>query len=86
MQSKTHSLIETILNTFIGFIISLATAPLAYWICGVEITSSQNLGTAIIMTIISLIRGYTLRRFCNKHLHSLVDNITNSYESKQNTI
>lgn len=61
-QSKRMSLIETCLNTGAGFGISL----LAQWyflpLLGVTISFHQNFLFAIIMTVVSICRGFILRR------------------------
>ncbi len=77
MQSKTHSLIETLINTFVGFIISLITSPIVYLIWDIKVTINQNLGITLVMTIISLLRGYAVRRYCNSYLKSFSDYLFN---------
>ncbi|MBN9600862.1 MAG: hypothetical protein J0G28_14475 [Afipia sp.] len=61
-QSRRMSLLETCLNTGAGFGISL----LAQWfflpLLGVAISFHQNVMFAIIMTFVSIARGFLLRR------------------------
>lgn len=66
MQSKKHSFIEACVNTGIGFLTTLLFAPLIYWVCNVEITSAQMGLATFLFTIISIARGYVIRRFFNK--------------------
>lgn len=62
MQSKKASLIEAIVNTFIGFLITLVVSPIIYYIVGTKMSAYQ-LGLAnILFTIISVIRNYVIRR------------------------
>lgn len=61
-QSKFMSMLETVLSTAAGFSISL----LAQWYflpkLGVTISFEQNVFFAVIMTVVSLARGYVMRR------------------------
>jgi hypothetical protein len=61
-QSKLASWIESITSTAVGFGISLFAQWLFLPLLGVSITLSQNLTFAIIMTFISIGRGFVLRR------------------------
>lgn len=67
MQSRTHSIIEQILNVGSGFIISLLVwifiiSPL--W--GITVTMVDNLAITLVFTCVSIIRGYCWRRIFNK--------------------
>lgn len=66
MQSKKQSLVESITNTFVGFIISLTAIFLILPLFGVESTPIKNIGITLCFTIISILRGYLIRRFFNK--------------------
>lgn len=66
MQSKKQSLVESITNTFVGFIISLTAIFLILPLFGVESTPVKNIGITLCFTIISILRGYLIRRFFNK--------------------
>lgn len=67
-QKKHHSLLETCLGTAIGFIIAVLTQILVFPIFDLEPSFMDNVGIALIFTIVSIIRGYYVRRFFN-HLH-----------------
>lgn len=72
-QSKLESLIESILNTASGFIISMfvwkfAVAPAI----GLEASFLQSVGVTLVFTIVSIVRGYYWRRFFAKGLHKIV--------------
>lgn len=65
MQSKRGSMIESFVGTFIGIITSILTQAIVYPLYGFEVTFSQNIGITAIFTIVSLVRGYLVRRmFC----------------------
>jgi uncharacterized membrane protein len=72
-MTRKHAVIETIINTFIGFVISLLVAPINYWLFDVQVSTSQNIGLTLFMTIISLLRGYFIRRYCSQYLDSLLN-------------
>jgi hypothetical protein len=61
-QSKFMSMLETCLSTATGFGISLAAQMYFLPLLGVQIAFHQNLVFAMIMTVISIARGFVLRR------------------------
>lgn len=61
-QSKLMSLIEQTTSTLAGFGISLAAQWFFLPLIGVAIRFEQNLVFALIMTVISIGRGFVLRR------------------------
>ena len=65
MQSKTKSLVESMVNTFSGFIISLVTAYLVLPFYGMESNINHSFQITIIFTLISISRNYIVRRFFN---------------------
>lgn len=66
MQSKTHSLLEAGANTLIGYIINIGVQLLVYPLYGAIFTLSQNLQLGLIFLVVSLARGYVLRRVFNR--------------------
>jgi hypothetical protein len=65
MQSRISSLIETLLNTFSGFIVAYISAMIVYPMFGFNITAEQNFYLTSIFTVVSIIRGYIWRRIFN---------------------
>jgi len=66
MQSRKHSAIEQILNTGSGFIIAiLLWRFIVTPFLGVEVDWSKNITITILFTAVSLLRGYSWRRFMN---------------------
>ena len=65
MQTKKHSLIEACSNTAIGFVISYASTFIIFPIVGIASSSTKNLVITLFFTVISIIRGYLVRRFFN---------------------
>lgn len=68
-QSKLVSFIEALLNTVIGFAVSFIGWPVAAALTGIEYTSGQHWVVITFFTVLSVVRGYALRRFFNNGLH-----------------
>jgi len=66
MQTKKQSIIETITSILIGYIISLVSLFIIFPILGIESNSGKNIIISFYFTVISLIRGYYVRRYFNK--------------------
>ena len=66
MQTKTQSLIESIVNIVVGYLLALATQIVAFPLFGVAFSLSANLQLGAIFTVVSLLRSYTLRRVFNR--------------------
>ena len=64
-QSRKHSAAETIASTAIGFGVSwIATIIVLPWF-GFPATTGQAFGIVCIYTVLSLVRGYVVRRLFN---------------------
>ena len=61
-QSRLMSLIEAVANVAVGYNMALLTQVLVFPLFGLVTTLGENLGIAAIFTVISLARGYILRR------------------------
>ena len=68
-QTRLGSLIEAAFNTLIGFIVSFIAWPIAAAVFGIEYTQGQHWGVVAFFTIISVARGYIVRRWFNARLH-----------------
>lgn len=68
MQSKKHSLLEAILNTFSGFLVTMLAQEIIYPIYGLQTSFSTNFQIAFLFTFLSITRSYLWRRLFN-HLH-----------------
>jgi len=66
MQTKFESAKESLVNICSGFIISFYAQLLILPLCGVESTMNQNFAMCLGFSVVSFIRGYTVRRFFNK--------------------
>lgn len=61
-QSRGMSLLESAINIVVGFGIGLAGQMIFLPLLGVTIDLHQNLVFALIMTVVSIVRSYSLRR------------------------
>ena len=68
MQTRTQSFIETVLNVAIGYGVALASQILIFPMFYIHISLSDNLLIGLFFTVISIIRGYLVRRLFN-HIH-----------------
>lgn len=64
-QSKIESFIEAVVNTVVGFLITIFFLPIVNYICGISMSGGQMALSTFIFTIISVARGYFIRRFFN---------------------
>jgi membrane protein implicated in regulation of membrane protease activity len=65
-QTKKNSIIESITNTLIGIITTFIFSPIIYGMVGIKYTFSQLGMATILFTILSIARGYIIRRWFNK--------------------
>ena len=65
LQTKRQSLIETLTNVAIGYLISFIANMLVLPLFGYNINLTDGVLISIIFTIISIVRGYFIRRFFN---------------------
>lgn len=66
MQTKKQSLTEAITNTGVGFAISLLSIFIIFPVFEIESTPMKNVGITAYFTVVSIVRGYVLRRFFNR--------------------
>ena len=62
MQSRTMSLVEAVANVVVGFGFAVLTQVLVFPVFGIAVTFDQHVSIAVIFTLVSLARGYVLRR------------------------
>jgi len=62
-QTKKQSLFESVVNVLVGFWVAVLIQVLVFPIFGIEATFGENLAISLIFTIVSILRGYILRRF-----------------------
>lgn len=64
-QTKICSIVEIFFNTMIGFVISLLAQLYIFPMYNIQINRHEDFQIALIFTIISVIRGYFMRRIFN---------------------
>jgi hypothetical protein len=65
MQSKRGSVIETVTGTVIGYSVAVITQIVIFPLFDLHVSAGENLTIAAVFTIISLVRGYWVRRLFN---------------------
>jgi nitrate reductase gamma subunit len=67
-QSKSGSLVESIVQTLIGAVIGLLTQVIVFPLYGMEINMLDQLGILGIFTVVGTIRSYLIRRLFDRKL------------------
>lgn len=62
MQTRWMSLMESITNVVVGYVVAVIAQMLVFPLFGMHPTLSQNLWIGLIFTVVSLTRSYGLRR------------------------
>jgi len=65
-QSKQKSLIESTVQTIIGLATSIVLQVVLYPILGIPVSFTQNLIITAVFFIVSILRGYCVRRIFEK--------------------
>ncbi|MGB0991339.1 MAG: DUF7220 family protein [Akkermansiaceae bacterium] len=64
-QKRTHSFIESATNTIVGYAVNFVANMLILPLFGFHVTIEQNIQISILYVLISIIRGYCIRRLFN---------------------
>ena len=64
-QKKKVSLMEVLINTAIGYLVALATQIIVFPWFNIEVTLNQQFAIGLIFTVVSIVRGYFVRRMFN---------------------
>lgn len=62
VQSRRGSMVESVVNVAIGFLVAVLTQVAVFPAFGIHIPLSSNLGIAAVFTAISIVRSYCVRR------------------------
>lgn len=76
-QTRLGSLIEAVINTAIGFVISMALAIIVYPLFGAKFTMAQNFWITVIFTVASVIRSYAVRR-ASQRIHAAAQRLASA--------
>lgn len=69
MQTRKHSLLESVVNVFIGYWVALLSQLLIFPYFDVNLPITDNLLIGAFFTIVSIIRSYLIRRLFNNRAH-----------------
>ena len=83
-QSKIASLVEVIVGTAIGYVVSFIAWPVAGWFFDLPISTAKQAGIVLFFTVISLVRGYIVRRWFEGFLRRFNERLAAWIESKLN--
>lgn len=67
MQTKKHSLLESLTNVIVGLLMSFLTQLIIYPFLDIKVSLNQNIIITAVFFIISFVRGYVIRRIFNKY-------------------
>ena len=65
-QSRRGSLIEAVINTVVGYALAVTTQFAVFPVFGLQVGFVENLGLGLIFTVVSVVRGYALRRLFDR--------------------
>lgn len=72
-QKKRHSIIEICIGTAIGYFVAIITQRIIFPLFDIQVSHSENFTIAGIFTVVSLVRGYFVRRLFNwLHIKNLL--------------
>ena len=63
MQTKTHSLIESLTNVAVGYLVAVASQLVIFPMFGIHVPLRSNMAIGLWFTGISIVRSYALRRW-----------------------
>lgn len=64
-QSRRMSMVESIGNVVIGYLVAIASQILIFPFFGIQVSLGENLMIGLFFTVISIVRSYVLRRVFN---------------------
>ena len=74
MQNRMQSLVEAWTSTVVGFFITILAQMILFPLYGIEMHWTSNLQIAIILTLVSLLRSYFMRRAFNRiYRHNMLN-------------
>lgn len=74
-QSRVSSFVEQLVNVSIGFVIALAAQLTIYPYMGINLKVSTHVEITAMFTLISIIRGYLVRRYFNARIHRFAEKV-----------
>jgi len=68
-RTRLVILIEVVMGTALGFLVSFCAWPFVAHAYGFDYSVTTNLGVTWIFTVLSIARGYIVRRFFARGMH-----------------
>jgi len=65
MQSRRHSLLESVTNVALGYLVAVGSQLIIFPLFSIRIPLRDNFAIGAYFTVISLLRSYTIRRLFN---------------------
>jgi len=75
MQSRLGSLIEAAVNTALGWSINFVANLIVLPRFGFHVTPLDAAGIGVVFTVISIARGYLVRRWFNARIHRFAQRV-----------
>lgn len=69
-QSKIESLIESLLNIFVGYGVALIAQIVIFPLFNIYVSHYKHAAIGGLFTIVSLVRSYTIRRLFNNGIYN----------------
>jgi len=66
MQTRLHSLMESLTNVGIGYAVAILSQMLIFPMFDIHVTLTENLLIGFYFTLVSVARSYALRRLFNR--------------------
>lgn len=66
MQSRRHSLIESVTNVAVGYGVAVCAQIVIFPLFGIQTSIGDDLLIAALFTLVSLVRSYAIRRIFNR--------------------
>ena len=67
-QTHLQSLIETLTSVLLGYVVAILSQLLIFPLFGIKVSLTDNFLIAGYFTLVSVARGYVVRRWFNKKL------------------
>ncbi len=61
-QSRLMSMVESLANVLVGYVVAVVTQMAVFPVFGLTVTVTENLLIGLILTAVSIVRSYALRR------------------------
>lgn len=77
-QSRLGSFIEVCINTAVGLLTAFVLGIVVYPWFGHAFTVPQNAGISAVFTVVSLLRGYIVRRWFNARIRAAAERMASA--------